>query len=145
MSINEQNNSVSEVENENPTLTEIEKTDENETAAPATAENEQPSAAFDGNSAALAEEYARRDYFAARRYKRLPLILALIGLLASFFYGAGFAFSVAAIVTAAVRNAKCKSITFKWAMVIGIVGAAICIVFFGMLMAAIFVPQPIKA
>lgn len=138
MSINEQNNSVSEVENENPTLTEIEKTDENETAAPATAENGQP-------SAALAEEYARRDYFAARRYKRVPLILALIGLLASFFYGAGFAFSVAAIVTAAVRKAKCKSITFKWAMVIGIVGAAICIVFFGMLMAAIFVPQPIKA
>lgn len=138
MSINEQNNSVSEVENENQTLTEIEKTDENETAAPATAENGQP-------SAALAEEYARRDYFAARRYKRLPLILALIGLLVSFFYGAGFAFSVAAIVTAAVRNAKCKSITFKWAMVIGIVGAAICIVFFGMLMAAIFVPQPIKA
>lgn len=144
MNENEQNKAVSEVENENPTLTESEKTAENETAAPATEGNEQSSAALNGNSAALAEEYARRDYFAARRYKRTPLILALIGLMLSFFYGAGIAFSVAAIVTAAVRSRKIKSPNFKWAMAIGITGAAICLAFCGMLIAAVCLPQTIK-
>lgn len=144
MNENEQNNAVSEVENENPTLTESEKTVENETAAPATEGNEQSSAALNGNSAALAEEYARRDYFAARRYKRTPLILALIGLMLSFFYGAGIAFSVAAIVTAAVRSRKIKSPNFKWAMAIGITGAVICLAFYGMLIAAVCLPQTIN-
>lgn len=144
MNENEQNNAVSEVENENPTLTESEKTAENETAAPETEVNEQSSAALNGNSAALAEEYARRDYFAARRYKRTPLILALIGLMLSFFYGAGIAFSVAAIVTAAVRSRKIKSPNFKWAMAIGITGAVICLAFYGMLIAAVCLPQTIN-
>lgn len=144
MNENEQNNAVSEVENENPTLTESEKTAENETAVPETEGNEQSSAALNGNSAALAEEYARRDYFAARRYKRTPLILALIGLMLSFFYGAGIAFSVAAIVTAAVRSRKIKSPNFKWAMAIGITGAVICLAFYGMLIAAVCLPQTIN-
>lgn len=144
MNENEQNNAVSEVENENPTLTESEKTVENETAASATEEKEQSSAALNGNSAALAEEYARRDYFAARRYKRTPLILALIGLMLSFFYGAGIAFSVAAIVTAAVRSRKIKSPNFKWATAIGITGAVICLAFYGMLIAAVCLPQTIN-
>ena len=110
----------------------------------AEAEKEQNlSAEEELRAAALAEEYARRDYFAARRYKRTPLILALVGLILSFFYGAGFAFSVAAIVTAAVRSRRVKSPNFKWALAIGITGAAICLVCYAMLLAAVCIPSQI--
>ena len=143
MNENEQNNAVGDAENEATTVTENENTFADEQSGETT-EKEQTPAAFDDNSAALAAEYARRDYFAARRYKRTPLILALIGLMLSFFYGAGIAFSVAAIVTAAVRSRKIKSPNFKWATAIGITGAVICLAFYGMLIAAVCLPQTIN-
>lgn len=154
MGENEQNNSVNEPENsQNENLTENENTfadgrsaqlaEETQKTQNAEKTENAPSDEEAIRAAALAEEYARREYFAARRYRRAPLILAMIGLILSFFYGAGFAFSVAAIVTAAVRSRKVKSPAFRWALAVGVTGAAICLVCYAMLIAAVCMPARI--
>ena len=73
------------------------------------------------------EEYL--EYKAERNRVRIPLILALFGLIFSVFFGLGGLFSVVSLVMSAIRYRAKKSVTLKWSIVISAVTIAICVVF----------------
>ena len=97
----------------------------------------------DARIAELNEVYARRTYFANRRYNRTPLILALIGMIASFVYGIGIVPAVIALILGIVRNAKKPSKTLKWAIIISIVCIILCLAYYAFLLAAMVRVNPV--
>ncbi len=84
---------------------------------------EQPFGAADFNSA----EY--REYLAKRKYNRKPLILALLGLTFTPFYGSGIIFGILALVLGASRYRVHKSEPLKWAIALSIVCIALSLAF----------------
>lgn len=82
------------------------------------------------------KEVERREYFAARRYNRLPLIIALLGLLLAVVYGLGIILGVVGLVTALVRNSRKPSRTLRWAIAVSTTCIVLCLAFFGFLAAA---------
>lgn len=93
---------------------------------------------------AFRTEIERRDYFAARRYNRSPLIIALLGLLLSVVYGSGIILGIVGLVTALVHNSRKPSRTLRWAIAVSTICIVLCLAFFGFLAAAstVLLPQP---
>ena len=96
------------------------------------AENRAEQPANDGTfraeeDAAFTAEYG--EYLAKRKFNRMPLILALFGLMFSVFYGAGIVFGILALVMGAARYRVHKSEPLKWAIVLSIVCIAISLAF----------------
>lgn len=96
------------------------------------------------NAPYSADEYAR--YVARRKFNRTPLILALLGLIFSVFYGAGMVLGIIALVTAAKRYKIHKSEPLKWAIIVSITCIAVSVAFisalFGATVAAIIKQLP---
>ena len=74
-------------------------------------------------------EAAYREYEIKRRFNRTPLILALLGLVFSVFYGAGIVFGVVSLVLAAKRYRIHKSEPLKWALILSVTCIALCTAF----------------
>ena len=64
---------------------------------------------------------------------RSKLALALMGLVFSLFYGAGFVFSLIGFITSVNLIKKTKSTTVRWALVLSIIGLFINVAVFIML------------
>lgn len=77
--------------------------------------------------AAFTAEYG--EYLAKRKFNRMPLILALFGLMFSVFYGAGIVFGILALVMGSARYRVHKSEPLKWAIVLSIVCIALSLAF----------------
>ena len=75
---------------------------------------------------------------ASRSYGRFPLILALVGLALSVFFGLGGIVAVVSLVLAAVRYKEKKLTTLKWAIVISVVTIAVSAIYIFSVFAAIF-------
>ena len=74
-------------------------------------------------------EAAFREYEMKRRFNRTPLILALLGLVFSVFYGVGIVFGIISLVLAAKRYRIHKSEPLKWALILSITCIALCTAF----------------
>ncbi len=104
----------------------------NDPASVFLAENRAEQPANDGTfrteeDAAFTAEYG--EYLAKRRFNRVPLILALFGLMFSVFYGAGIVFGILALVMGSARYRVHKSEPLKWAIVLSIVCIALSLAF----------------
>lgn len=104
----------------------------NDPASVFLAENRAEQPANDGTfraeeDAAFTAEYG--EYLAKRKFNRMPLILALFGLMFSVFYGAGIVFGILALVMGAARYRVHKSEPLKWAIVLSIVCIALSLAF----------------
>ena len=104
----------------------------NDPASVFLAENRAEQPANDGTfraeeDAAFTAEYG--EYLAKRRFNRMPLILALFGLMFSVFYGAGIVFGILALVMGSARYRVHKSEPLKWAIVLSIVCIALSLAF----------------
>ena len=75
------------------------------------------------------EEMQRREYLTKRRYNRVPLILALLGLLVSFLFGLGIAFAIPSLAISVRRCLKAPSKPLRWAITISIVTIFLCVIF----------------
>lgn len=104
----------------------------NDPASVFLAENRAEQPADDGTfraeeDAAFTAEYG--EYLAKRKFNRMPLILALFGLMFSVFYGAGIVFGILALVMGSARYRVHKSEPLKWAIVLSIVCIALSLAF----------------
>ena len=104
----------------------------NDPASVFLAENRAEQPANDGTfraeeDAAFTAEYG--EYLAKRKFNRMPLILALFGLMFSVFYGAGIIFGILALVMGSARYRVHKSEPLKWAIVLSIVCIALSLAF----------------
>lgn len=104
----------------------------NDPASVFLAENRAEQPANDGTfraeeDAAFTAEYG--EYLAKRKFNRMPLILALFGLMFSVFYGAGIVFGILALVMGSARYRVHKSEPLKWAIVLSIVCIALSLAF----------------
>ena len=79
-------------------------------------------------------EYAR--YIEKKRFNKTPLVLALLGLIFSVFYGAGIVFGIIALVIAAKRYGICKSEPLKWAIIVSITCIALSLAFISAMIGA---------
>lgn len=115
-----------------PTAISADNSRKNDPASVFLAENRAEQPANDGTfraeeDAAFTAEYG--EYLAKRRFNRMPLILALFGLMFSVFYGAGIVFGILALVMGAARYRVHKSEPLKWAIVLSIVCIALSLAF----------------
>lgn len=104
----------------------------NDPASVFLAENRAEQPANDGTfraeeDAAFTAEYG--EYLAKRKFNRMPLILALFGLMFSVFYGAGIVFGILALVMGSARYRVHKSEPLKWAIVLSMVCIALSLAF----------------
>lgn len=74
-------------------------------------------------------EAAYREYDMKKRFNRMPLILALLGLVFSVLYGSGIVFGIVALVMAVKRYRVHKSEPLKWALILSITCIALCTAF----------------
>ena len=74
-------------------------------------------------------EAAYREYEMKKRFNRMPLILALLGLVFSVFYGSGIVFGIVAFVMSIKRYRIHKSEPLKWALILSITCIALCTAF----------------
>ncbi len=74
-------------------------------------------------------EAAYREYEMKRRFNRIPLIFALLGLVFSVLYGTGIVFGVIALVMAVKRYRVHKSEPLRWALILSITCIALCTAF----------------
>ena len=72
-------------------------------------------------------------------YGRTPLILSLIGLILSPFFGVGAVFSALALAFSCARIKKAKLSSLKWSIIISAVTIFICIFYIAALVIALFV------
>ena len=70
------------------------------------------------------------NYKKERAFNRTPLILALVGLILSVFFGMGICFSIPALIISAIRISKKASKTLKWALIISIITTFVCVLIF---------------
>lgn len=115
-----------------PTAISADNSRKNDPASVFLAENRAEKPANDGTfraeeDAAFTAEYG--EYLAKRKFNRMPLILALFGLMFSVFYGAGIVFGILALVMGAARYRVHKSEPLKWAIVLSIVCIALSLAF----------------
>lgn len=115
-----------------PTAISADNSRKNDPASVFLAENRAEQPANDGTfraeeDAAFTAEYG--EYLAKRRFNRMPLILALFGLMFSVFYGAGIVFGILALVMGSARYRVHKSEPLKWAIVLSIVCIALSLAF----------------
>ena len=115
-----------------PTAIYADNSRKNDPASVFLAENRAEQPADDGTfraeeDAAFTAEYG--EYLAKRKFNRMPLILALFGLMFSVFYGAGIVFGILALVMGAARYRVHKSEPLKWAIVLSIVCIALSLAF----------------
>lgn len=115
-----------------PTAIYADNSRKNDPASVFLAENRAEQPANDGTfraeeDAAFTAEYG--EYLAKRKFNRMPLILALFGLMFSVFYGAGIVFGILALVMGAARYRVHKSEPLKWAIVLSIVCIALSLAF----------------
>lgn len=115
-----------------PTAISADNSRKNDPASVFLAENRAEQPANDGTfraeeDAAFTAEYG--EYLAKRKFNRMPLILALFGLMFSVFYGAGIVFGILALVMGAARYRVHKSEPLKWAIVLSIVCIALSLAF----------------
>ncbi len=115
-----------------PTAISADNSRKNDPASVFLAENRAEQPANDGTfraeeDAAFTAEYG--EYQAKRKFNRMPLILALFGLMFSVFYGAGIVFGILALVMGAARYRVHKSEPLKWAIVLSIVCIALSLAF----------------
>lgn len=115
-----------------PTEISADNSRKNDPASVFLAENRAEQPANDGTfraeeDAAFTAEYG--EYLAKRKFNRMPLILALFGLMFSVFYGAGIVFGILALVMGAARYRVHKSEPLKWAIVLSIVCIALSLAF----------------
>lgn len=115
-----------------PTAISADNSRKNDPASVFLAENRAEQPADDGTfraeeDAAFTAEYG--EYLAKRKFNRMPLILALFGLMFSVFYGAGIVFGILALVMGAARYRVHKSEPLKWAIVLSIVCIALSLAF----------------
>lgn len=74
-------------------------------------------------------EAAYREYEMKKRFNRMPLILALLGLVFSVLYGSGIVFGIVALVMSIKRYRIHKSEPLKWALILSITCIALCAAF----------------
>lgn len=115
-----------------PTAISADNSRKNDPASVFLAENRAEQPANDGTfraeeDAAFTAEYG--EYLAKRKFNRMPLILALFGLMFSVFYGAGIVFGILALVMGSARYRVHKSEPLKWAIVLSIVCIALSFAF----------------
>lgn len=115
-----------------PTAISADNSRKNDPASVFLAENRAEQPANDGTfraeeDAAFTAEYG--EYLAKRKFNRMPLILALFGLMFSVFYGAGIVFGILALVMGSARYRVHKSEPLKWAIVLSIVCIALSLAF----------------
>ena len=115
-----------------PTAISADNSRKNDPASVFLAENRVEQPANDGTfraeeDAAFTAEYG--EYLAKRKFNRMPLILALFGLMFSVFYGAGIVFGILALVMGSARYRVHKSEPLKWAIVLSIVCIALSLAF----------------
>ena len=115
-----------------PTAISADNSRKNDPASVFLAENHAEQPANDGTfraeeDAAFTAEYG--EYLAKRKFNRMPLILALFGLMFSVFYGAGIVFGILALVMGSARYRVHKSEPLKWAIVLSIVCIALSLAF----------------
>lgn len=115
-----------------PTAISADNSRKNDPANVFLAENRAEQPANDGTfraeeDAAFTAEYG--EYLAKRKFNRMPLILALFGLMFSVFYGAGIVFGILALVMGSARYRVHKSEPLKWAIVLSIVCIALSLAF----------------
>lgn len=115
-----------------PTAISADNSRKNDPASVYLAENRAEQPANDGTfraeeDAAFTAEYG--EYLAKRKFNRMPLILALFGLMFSVFYGAGIVFGILALVMGSARYRVHKSEPLKWAIVLSIVCIALSLAF----------------
>lgn len=115
-----------------PTAISADNSRKNDPASVFLAENRAEQPANDGTlraeeDAAFTAEYG--EYLAKRKFNRMPLVLALFGLMFSVFYGAGIVFGILALVMGAARYRVHKSEPLKWAIVLSIVCIALSLAF----------------
>lgn len=115
-----------------PTAISADNSRKNDPASIFLAENRAEQPANDGTfraeeDAAFTAEYG--EYLAKRKFNRMPLILALFGLMFSVFYGAGIVFGILALVMGSARYRVHKSEPLKWAIVLSIVCIALSLAF----------------
>lgn len=115
-----------------PTAISADNSRKNDPASVFLAENRAEQPANDGTfraeeDAAFTAEYG--EYLAKRKFNRMPLILALFGLMFSVFYGAGIIFGILALVMGSARYRVHKSEPLKWAIVLSIVCIALSLAF----------------
>ena len=100
-----------------PTAISADNSRKNDPASVFLAENRSEQPANDGTfraeeDAAFTAEYG--EYLAKRKFNRMPLILALFGLMFSVFYGAGIVFGILALVMGSARYRVHKSLDAAW-------------------------------
>ena len=115
-----------------PTAISADNSRKNDPASVFLAENRAEQPANDGTfraeeDAVFTAEYG--EYLAKRKFNRMPLILALFGLMFSVFYGAGIVFGILALVMGSARYRVHKSEPLKWAIVLSIVCIALSLAF----------------
>lgn len=115
-----------------PTAISADNSRKNDPASVFLAENRAEQPANDGTfraeeDTAFTAEYG--EYLAKRKFNRMPLILALFGLMFSVFYGAGIVFGILALVMGSARYRVHKSEPLKWAIVLSIVCIALSLAF----------------
>lgn len=115
-----------------PTAISADNSRKNDPASVFLAENRAEQPANDGTfraeeDAAFTAEYG--EYLAKRKFNRMPLILALFGLMFSVFYGAGIVFGILALIMGSARYRVHKSEPLKWAIVLSIVCIALSLAF----------------
>ena len=74
-------------------------------------------------------EAAYCEYEIKMRFIRTPLIIALLGLVFSVFYGTGIVLGIISLVMAAKRYRIHKSEPLKWALILSITCIALCTAF----------------
>ena len=74
---------------------------------------------------------------AKRSFVRFPLVLSLLGLIFSIFYGIGGVISLISLIMAVKRIKIRRSDSLKWAIVISAVTLAICVLYVAALIGSI--------
>ena len=92
---------------------------------------------YSDTNADYAYEYAR--YIEKKRFNKTPLILALLGLIFSVFYGAGMVLGIIALVIAAKRYKISKSEPLKWAIIVSITCIAVSVAFISAMTGAVII------
>ena len=77
------------------------------------------------------------------RSNRRPLVLSLIGLFLSPFFGVGVFFSAFSLVLSVVMSKEFKSVTLKWAKIISAVGVIINVCVFVLLLSYYYNNPPL--
>lgn len=77
----------------------------------------------------MIEEIKRKEYFAKRKFNRIPLILSLMGLLFSFMFGLGIALAIPSLIISIRRHKKAPSKPLRWAIVISVITIFLSVIF----------------